>query len=218
MRILRDNGLSIVLGLASLLTIVGMALTGWYAQDSELAPHGGTAGTFGTYLLSGHFLSALFENWESEFLQMAAYVGLTAFLFQRGSSESKDPDEPDRSDEDLKAARRDSKAPWPVRRGGLALALYSYSLGIALAVLFVLSFLGHLDHSTRDANDLALRHGEPAVTVLQHLASAQFWFESLQNWQSEFLSTGVIVVFSIFLRFRGSPESKPVAAPHHQTG
>jgi hypothetical protein len=170
------------------------------------------------YGKSGHFLSSLFENWESEFLQMSAYVMLTAFLFQRGSSESKDPDEPADQDENPALKQDDPEAPWPVRVGGFAQAVYSYSLGIALGFLFILTFILHLRYSAEAKNAEALMHGQPAVSIPEHLVSAQFWFESLQNWQSEFLSTAVIVVLSIFLRFRGSPESKPVTAPHAQTG
>jgi hypothetical protein len=146
------------------------------------------------------------------------YVVLTAFLFQRGSAESKDPDDVSSQDEDpaLRAAEPD--APWPVKVGGMARSLYAYSLGLSLMALFLLSFLLHLRYSADAANVEASSHGQPATTILDHLGSAQFWFESFQNWQSEFLSTAVLVVLSIFLRFRGSPESKPVAAPHRQTG
>lgn len=217
MRILRDNGLSLVLSVFTLVTVLGMLLTGWEVYSEELAEHGGPAMSLASYSVSGHFLSALFENWESEFLQMSAYVMLTAFLFQRGSAESKDPDEPATQDEDP-AARRDPASPSPARAGRLVRALYAYSLGIGLALLFVCSFILHLRYSAQNVNAEALMHGQPAEPMLSHLASAQFWFESFQNWQSEFLSTLVIVVLSIFLRFRGSPESKPVAAPHSQTG
>jgi hypothetical protein len=171
-----------------------------------------------SYALSGHFLSAIFENWESEFLQMSAYVMLTAILFQRGSAESKDPDEPASQDQDPKDRQTAGDVPWPVRVGGVARTLYSYSLGIALALLFALSFVLHLRYSAEDANAEAVMHGQPPVSLLDHLGSAQFWFESLQNWQSEFLSTAVLVVLSIYLRSKGSPESKPVAAPHSETG
>jgi hypothetical protein len=218
MRILRDNGLTIVLTVASLATIVGMYLTGWNVYNEELVTHGSQAIALSAYATSGHFLSALFENWESEFLQMSAYVVLTAFLFQRGSSESKDPDERAAQDEDPADKANDRNAPLPVRLGGLTRQLYSYSLGLALAILFLLSFLLHLRYSADAENVEALTHGQPIQSVWDHLASAQFWFESFQNWQSEFLSTAVLVVLSIFLRFRGSPESKPVAAPHSETG
>jgi hypothetical protein len=218
MRVLRDNGLTIVLLALTTATIAGMFLTGWQVNNEEVTQHGGTALSLATYAVSGHFLSAIFENWESEFLQMSAYVMLTAILFQRGSAESKDPDENASQDQDPASRAGQSDAPWAVRAGGWTRALYSYSLGIALALLFVASFILHLRYSTVAANTEAAMHGQPAQSIMEHLASAQFWFESFQNWQSEFLSTAVIVVLSIFLRFRGSPESKPVAAPHTETG
>lgn len=218
MRIMRDNGLTIVLIVLSLLTVGGMLLTGWNVHNEELSEHGVSQMTLLNYAFSGHFLSALFENWESEFLQMSAYVMLTAVLFQRGSAESRDPDEPASQDQDPFIERKKHEAPWPVRAGGVIRSLYSYSLGVALAVLFVLSFVLHLRYSAQDANAEALMHGQPAGPILDHLTSTQFWFESLQNWQSEFLSTAVLVVLSIFLRFKGSPESKPVTAPHSETG
>jgi len=218
LRFLRDNGLTITLLALSFLTIGGMLLTGWGVHNEELAEHGARQLDFWHYAISGHFLSALFENWESEFLQMSAYVTLTAVLFQRGSAESKDPDEAASQDQDPKEKQNDVHAPWPVRAGGIARSLYSYSLGVGLAVLFILSFVLHLRYSAEDANVAALMHGQPQVPLLEHIASTQFWFESFQNWQSEFLSTAVLVVLSIFLRFKGSPESKPVAAPHSETG
>lgn len=170
------------------------------------------------YLTSGAFLSGVFENWESEFLQMSAYVVLTAYLFQRGSAESKDPDGPEEVDQDPAERAGEQKSPLPVRVGGLWRFLYSYSLGMALALLFVASFVLHWVNSAAAANAEAAMHGEPPATLLEHLGSAALWFESFQNWQSEFLSTAVIVVLSIWLRYRGSPESKPVAAPHAETG
>lgn len=217
MRFLRDNGLTIVLAVATIVCLAGMMLTGVVVYNDELSNHGENTVTIGQYVVSGHFLSALFENWESEFLQMSAYVVLTAFLFQRGSAESKNPDEPVPQDNDPTAAEL-AKAPLAVRMGGVSKTLYSYSLGIVLFLLFVVSFVFHLrDSAVAQAED-ALLHGLAAPTVMDHLLSAEFWFESFQNWQSEFLSTAVVVVLSIFLRFRGSPESKPVGAPHSETG
>ncbi len=218
MKFLKDNGLTIVLVVLSITTIGGMLLTGWSVYTHELAEHESAQIGLGAYAVSGHFLSSLFENWESEFLQMSAYVMLTAFLFQRGSAESKDPDGPAEVDGDPADKAGDPEAPWPVRIGGWMRTAYSYSLGIALASLFVLTFVLHLKYSAEAENAEAVLHGQPATSMIGHLGSAQFWFESLQNWQSEFLSTAVIVVLSIFLRFRGSPESKPVAAPHSETG
>jgi len=205
---LRDNGLTVALGAMFALSVAGMVLTGRAALNNELAAHGqGVLGIL-SYVGTGHFLSALFENWESEFLQMAVYVVLTAILFQRGSAESRDPEAPERPG--------DSVA-WRARYPFLAW-LYEHSLGLVLALLFLASFLLHLWFSTKAANDEARLHGAVAQGLLAFLLDPQIWFESFQNWQSEFLSTGVLVVLSIFLRHRGSPESKPVAAPNTTTG
>jgi hypothetical protein len=173
---------------------------------------------FTDYLASGHFISAVFENWESEFLQMAAYVLLTIFLFQKGASESKKPDEANPEDESPSAKRNDPDAPWPVHRGGLLLKLYSHSLSLALVTLFLASFWLHLAGSTRRMNEEAHQHHQPTQTMIDTLADPEFWYESFQNWQSEFLSIGVLLVLGIYLRERGSPESKLVAAPHTATG
>ncbi|MPR11279.1 DUF6766 family protein [Microvirga tunisiensis] len=216
-RFLRDNGLSVALFGLFLISLVGQALTGWRAQAEELRLHELPAIGFLPYLTSGHFISAVFENWESEFLQMAAYVLLTIFLFQKGASESKKPDEDNPEDESPSAKRNNPQAPWPVHRGGLLLKLYSHSLSIALVTLFLASWL-HVAGSTRRINEEALQHPQPPQTITDTLVDPQFWYESFQNWQSEFLSIGVLLVLGIYLRERGSPESKPVAAPHAATG
>jgi hypothetical protein len=214
MKVLRDNGLTMVLLLATVATMFGMLMTGQSVYNADLTEHGAQAITLAQYTHSAHFLSSLFENWESEFLQMSAYVVLTAFLFQRGSAESKDPDEPaPQVDDDVGAT-----SPLVVRLGGITKTLYSYSLGIVLLALFLLSFAMHLRDSAATQASQALLHGRTPPTLWEHLWSAQMWFESFQNWQSEFLSTGLVVVLSIFLRFRGSPESKPVGAAHSETG
>jgi membrane protein implicated in regulation of membrane protease activity len=215
---LRDNGLSVALLALFLVSLIGQALTGWRAYVGELRLHELPTVGLLAYLGSGHFVSAVFENWESEFLQMAVYVLLTVFLFQRGSSESKKPDEDNPEEEDPEKHRGDPDAPLPVHRGGLLLRLYSHSLSIALVTLFMLSFWLHLAGSTRRMNEEALRHHQAAQTVADTLVDPEFWYESFQNWQSEFLSMAVLIVLGIFLRERGSPESKPVAAPHAATG
>jgi hypothetical protein len=111
-----------------------------------------------------------------------------------------------------------SDAPWPVRKGGPILKLYEHSLSLALLLLFVISFVLHALGGAREYSRQELAHGGQSLSAWQYMGTAQFWFESLQNWQSEFFSIGVMVVLSIFLRQRGSPESKPVDSPHHQTG
>jgi hypothetical protein len=215
---LRDNGLSVTLFMLFLISLVGQALTGWRAQAEELRIHELPAVGFAAYLGSGHFISAVFENWESEFLQMAAYVLLTIFLFQKGASESKKPDEHNPEDESPSTHRSDPDAPWPVHRGGLLLKLYSHSLSVALVTLFLVSFFLHLAGSTRRMNEEALEHRQSRQTMADTLVNPEFWYESFQNWQSEFLSIGVLLVLGIYLRERGPPESKPVAAPHGATG
>ena len=158
------------------------------------------------------------ENWESEFLQMGAYVLFTVFLFQRGSSESKSPDEEEAVDRDPRLESDKRQAPWPVRRGGWVLRLYEHSLGIAFAFLFLMSFTLHAVGGAEAYNEERSLHGAAPIGTLDYVVSSRFWFESFQNWQSEFLAIWSMVVLSIFLRQRGSPESKRVAAPHSETG
>ena len=204
----RDNGLTIVLMAVFLLTLVGMALMGFEHENSQRLAHGQAVLTLAAYLVSGSFLSAVFENWESEFLQMSAYVMLTAILFQRGSAESVDPDDPKRPGDSLAHAPGKGIVRW----------LYAHSLGLALAILFAVSLVLHWLTSVSAANAEAVRLHQPTQTTFQYLADPQLWFESFQNWQSEFLSTAVLVVLSIFLRFKGSPESKSVSAQNSETG
>ena len=217
-RFLRDNGLTLVLTSLFLLSVIGQAFAGWTSENDERAQHGQAAMAMLVYLASGAFLSSLFENWESEFLQMWSYVMLTAYLFQRGSPESKDPDKPAPQDSDPAKDEAKPDAPWPVRAGGRWHRLYSHSLGLALLLLFLGSFALHWINSARHADEEAQAHGEPASGLMSHLGEAQFWFESFQNWQSEFLATAVLVVLGVYLRERGSPESKPVSAPASKTG
>ena len=216
-RIWKNNSLTIVLMLLFAATIIGQWLMGWHVENEELGRHGEAAITLGQYTTDPNFVSAVFENWESEFLQMSAYVVLTAILVQKGSAESKAPDEPPR-DADL--ARQASKpgAPRILKAGAAARWLYAHSLGLTLFILFIASFVLHWLGSARAAAEEALQHGEEALPALAYLGDPQLWFESFQNWQSEFLSTAVLVVLSIFLRQAESPESKAVAAPHNETG
>ncbi len=215
----RHFGLSIVLTVLFLGCFAGQIFTGWHDHNQEEREHGQAAIGLGEYLRSGHFWEATAENWESEFLQMAMFVVLTACLFQKGSAESKDPDEEhDPVDNDPSLSRHDPEAPWPVRKGGFVLWLYSNSLSIAFLILFLASFAVHAAKGAEEYSDEQRLHGQAAVTAVQYMGTSRFWFESFQNWQSEFLSLLAMVVFTIFLRQRGSPESKPVAAPHRESG
>jgi hypothetical protein len=216
-RVWHDHGLSLTLLIFFLTTLLGQALAGWGAYNEEQRQHAETTVSLAEYLATGHFGEATFENWESEFLQMAFYVLLTVFLYQRGSSESKRPDVIEMVDLDPRESPDKDSAPWPVRRGGWALVLYENSLSIAFGVLFLVSFALHAITGVREHNAEQIAHGELPVTVAQYVSGPQFWFESFQNWQSEFLALLAMVVLSIFLRQRGSPESKPVDAPVWET-
>jgi hypothetical protein len=214
----RDNGLSIAaLGIFAF-SLAGQAVTGWHVANEEAMTHGRAAIGFGSYLHGGDFIESVFENWESEFLQMGLFVMLTKFLKQKGSSESKKIDGEEEVDEDPRKKKHDPNAPWPVRRGGIVLAIYERSLFIALMFLFAASFALHAIGGAQKHNEEALRHGEATTTILAYIGTSQFWFESFQNWQSEFLSVAALVLLSIVLRERGSPQSKPVAAAHAETG
>jgi len=215
---LRENGLTVAMAILFLGSLVGQIVCGHAVHDQDAMEHGGAATSLAQYLSSGHFVEAIFENWESEFLQMALFVLLTKWLRQRGSSESKPFDEECPSDEDPREHRKNTDAPWPVRKGGLVLALYERSLSIVLASLFVASFAFHAIGGARAHGEDARRHGRSPGSVVDYLGSSQLWFESFQNWQSEFLSVGALIVLSIYLRERGSSQSKRVAAPHHETG
>ena len=216
-RRLHFHGLSIALVALFLVTMAGQTWSGWYVYNDEQQSHGQPAVSLGTYLVSGHFGEATFENWESEFLQMAFYVLLTIYLYQLGSSESKRPDTLELVDLDPRESPLKDKAPWPVRKGGVVLLIYENSLSLAFAVLFAAAFALHAATGAVHYNEERLTHGEPPVTTAAFMTSSQFWFESFQNWQSEFLSLAAMVVFTIYLRQRGSPESKPVDAPTWET-
>jgi hypothetical protein len=217
-KLLRENGLAIALFGLFAVFLLGQIFTGWSSFNAEQLSHGSHEIGLGSYLTTGHFIEAVFENWESEFLQMGMYVVLTAYLFQRGSSESKPIDEEAPQDADPRDADLRTSVPWPVRKGGLVLRLYENSLALFFFLLFFLSIWVHALGGARDYSEEQLTHGESAVSTWQYVITSRFWFESFQNWQSEFLAVASIVGASVYLRQRGSPESKPVAEPHKATG
>lgn len=214
-KFLKNNSLSIVFLSLFIGAMLGQSITGFHEHNKERSEDHQPAIPFCSYLGSGHFIQATFENWESEFLQMALFVVLTISLKQKGSSESKKMDA-DEVDKEPSAARED--APWPVKKGGIILSLYKNSLSIVLFLLFIASFIMHLYGSLKDENEQLALKGLRPESLMSYLADSRFWFESFQNWQSEFLSVFAIVVLSIFLRQKGSPQSKPVDAPDSDTG
>jgi hypothetical protein len=216
LRWLYENSLLLVGILLVLITLGGQTFTGWLDNNSDLEAMNLLPLSLGQYLTSGHFLEATFENWESEFLQMGLYVVLTIWLRQRGSSESKKLYEEEEVDKEPDSTKDD--APGPVKRGGWQLALYRRSLSIAFFLLFFGAFWLHAKGGAEVYSIEQLHEGKPAVTTTEYMLTTRFWFESFQNWQSEFLSIVSIVGLSIFLRQHGSPQSKPVDASHDETG
>lgn len=199
-RFFRHNGLSLTLAVLFLLFWAGQAVSGWQVHNEDQSAHGRPDLHLGEYLLSGHFWQATAENWESEFLQMGAYVILTCFLYQKGSAESNDPDGPE--------------DPEPRKKGFLA----RNSLSLAFLILFLFSFLLHALGGWSESNEERAEHGEPVENLREFLMGSEFWFQSFQNWQSEFLAVLAIVVLSIGLRQYRSPESKKVDDPNWKTG
>ncbi|RJF72411.1 hypothetical protein D3875_13480 [Deinococcus cavernae] len=207
-RFWHDNALTIVLMLLFLLFWTAQALSGWAVHNQELQDTHQHLLTFGAYLRSAHFWSATAENWESEFLQMAAFVVLTVYLRQRGSAESK-PYPEEETQEDREQEKRDSQVKGFWRRNSLSLVLFA---------LFGASMLTHLLNSWKDYNLAEMAQGKTAETLGQFLHEPEFWFESFQNWQSEFLAVATIVALTIFLRQIGSSQSKGLTEPNRKTG
>ena len=215
-RRLYENSLLIVVTVMALSSMVGQTLTGWRVHNQERQELALPELSLGGYVTSGHWVEATFENWESEFLQMGLFVLLAVWLRQKGSTESKKLYGKEDVDRDGDPKRED--APWPVHRGGWILRLYRNSLAIAFFGLFFASLWLHAAGGARLESLERVAHGKEPIGTLAFMGTSQFWFESLQNWQSEFLGVGAIVVLSIFLRQQGSPQSKPVDEPHSETG
>ncbi|MBB6369944.1 DUF6766 family protein [Chryseobacterium shigense] len=204
------NSLSIILLTLMFCCLLGQFFTGWATLNKELTEEGSPQLSVGSYIYSGHFIQATFENWESEFLQMMLYIVLTVSLRQKGSSESKSLEKKEDVDKEPEAH---SKAPWPVKKGGIWLTLYKHSLSLAFAVLFIASFGLHFYGSMKDFNEEQVIKNKPTVNAVQYISESRFWFESFQK----FLAVAAIVILSIWLREKGSPESKPVDMAHDET-
>lgn len=215
---LRERGLLIANLALFLIFFTGMILSGVSVYNNDQLEHGEQPVSLGQYLTTGAFFEATFENWESEFLQMAIFVLLTTFLIQRGSPESRRPGAVEPVDVDPRDFVDNPEAPWPVRRGGWVLQLYEHSLGLAFVLLFLMSLVGHALGGYAVYADEQVAHHQPRPALVDYLDSSQFWFESFQNWQSEFLAIASMVWLGVYLRQRRSPVSKPVHASHDETG
>ncbi|WP_367820807.1 DUF6766 family protein [Streptomyces sp. LMG1-1-1.1] len=217
---MRSNSLTLGFGLAFLVVLAAQAVAGRAEFNEQLAIEGLQQVGLGDYLMSSDFAVDVTENWQSEFLQFFLYIFGTVYLLQRGSPESKElhkaGTESEREQRVGDHARADSPR-WAATKDWRQ-AVYSRSLGLVMAGFFVLSWLAQSISGAAAFNDLRLRQLQAPVTWLSYVGSADFWNRSLQNWQSELLAVAAMAILSVYLRQRGSPESKPVGAPHAATG
>ena len=211
---LHSHSLTLVLLLMFGVFLAGQFVTGHLEHNESLREHGQPPIGWLSYAATGHWWESVFENWESEFLQMAVFVLLTTILIERGSPESRRAHVKELVDADPRAFAGNPNAPWPVRRGGWILRVYENSLGLAFVLLFLFAWFGHAAGGYLDYADDHVVHGEMRPSFFEYVASSRFWFESFQNWQSEFLAIASMVWLAVYLRQRGSPESKPVHASH----
>ncbi len=218
-RFLRDNGLSVAFGLLFLAALVGQAIAGHADYNHRQLLGGGQSITLWHFLTTSDFAVDVAENWQSEYLQFFLYVIATVWLVQRGSPESKQPDEVGlESDEKQRIGpHAGPDAPRWARAGGWRTAVFSRSLCLVMGGLFLLSWLAQSIAGLSAFNEEQLSQLTDPVTWPQYVAGADFWNRTLQNWQSEFLAIGSMAVLSVYLRQRGSPESKPVGTPHGTT-
>jgi hypothetical protein len=216
---LRENSLSLFFFVIFVVAVFGQSLAGWRDFNGEAGQHGDETISWGAYVTSSEFGVALLENWQSEYLQFALFILATVWLVQKGSNESKQL--ADAGTESKRKQRigyaADPDSPLWARVGGLRTAIYSNSLLLVMAAIFFAAWFGQSVTGWTEFNEIQAQHGDPAVSWAGYLARPDFWERTLQNWQSEFLAVGTMAAFTIYLRQRGSPESKPVGAPHDET-
>jgi hypothetical protein len=219
-RWLRENSLSLFFLLLLLASVGGQSLAGWKDFNAEQLAHQDPTVSWTFYVTSSSFWAAVMENWQSEFLQFSFFIAATIWLIQRGSNESKPPEDVGlESDQKQQiGGYAPENAPGWARLRGWRTALYSHSLLIVMTAIFFATWFAQSLTDMVVYNSEQKDHGEAAVSWSSYLATSDFWEKTLQNWQSEFLAVGTMAVFTIYLRQRGSPESKPVGAPHDQTG
>jgi hypothetical protein len=219
-RFLRENSLSIFFGILFLASLVGQSVAGWKDFNEELLAHDDSTITYGRYLYSSEFGAAIMENWQSEFLQFFFYIAATVWFLQKGSNESKKLDDAGlESDQQQRVGKwAGPNSPRPARTKGFLQQLYANSLLLVMGAIFLASWFAESVTAWTVFNADQVDHEQSAVGWLNYLTTPDFWEKSLQNWQSEFLAVGTMAIFTVYLRQRGSPESKPVGAPHDETG
>ena len=220
MKFIRLNSLSLFFLAIFLVTIAAQSVAGLHEYNEEAAAHDQSEIPWGRYVRTSEFGAAVLENWQSEWLQFFLFIVATVWLLQQGSPESKQPDQAGlESDEEQKVGKHaERRSPLWAKVGGWRTRLYENSLMIAFAVIFFASWFAQSVTGWTEYNNEQEEHGDPTVSWGVYLTRPDFWEKTLQNWQSEFLAVGTMAVFSIYLRQRGSPESKPVGAPHDETG
>ncbi len=218
-RTLREHSLGLVFGGLFLLTLAGQALTGHADFNAEQATDGLPPVSLGRYLTSASFAADVTENWQSEYLQFLLFIAVSIWLVHRGSTESKEIDKVGRqSDKDQLVGRyaRDDSPKW-AKAGGWRRSLFSHSLLWVMGVIFFASWAVQWIAGHAAFNEQQLIDYEAPLSLGEYLISPDFWTRTLQNWQSEFLAVGSMVVLTVYLRERGSSQSKPVGAPHAET-
>jgi hypothetical protein len=216
---LRENGLAVFFAALFLGSLVAQSFAGQHAVSAERREHGGASETWWEYVTSVDFWGAVMENWQSEFLQFAVFIGATIWLVQKGSNESKRLEDAGRESDAKQrvGAHAVPDSPGWAKARGVRLRLYENSLLLVMALIFLATWVAQSLNNWRAFNEEQVAHDQRAVSWGRYLVDPDFWEKTLQNWQSEFLAVGAMVVFTIFLRQRGSPESKPVGAPHDET-
>jgi hypothetical protein len=226
MRLLKNSSLSLFFLALLLLSVVFQAIVGHDLYNDEETSHAALNGeepqlvSLGRYLFTSHFGQAVMENWQSEYLQFSLLILATVWLLQRGSTESKEVGNAgaESDQKQMVGGHAQQNSPRWAKARGFKLWVYSNSLLLVMGLIFLLSWFGQSVTGWSEFNVEAAEHGEASLSWLGYVGSSSFWFDTLQNWQSEFLAVGSMAVLSIYLRQRGSPESKPVGAPHTATG
>jgi hypothetical protein len=216
----RQQSLSLFFLIMFLATLLGHSVAGWKSHNAEQVAHASSPVSYTRYLVSSDYGEAVVENWQSEYLQFVTFILATIWLIQRGSAESKKPEDAGRqSDAQQQIGDHAQRlSPFWAKVGGWRTAIYSNSLVIVMTIIFFGSWFAQSVTGWNEFNADQLDHGEATVSWAGYVVNADFWEKTLQNWQSEFLAVGTMAVYTIYLRQRGSPESKPVGAPHRETG
>jgi len=217
-KVVRENSLSLAFLAIFVLALAGQSAAGWRAYSDEQAAHDAPGVSYGRYVTSSDFGGKVLENWQSEYLQFTLFILATVWLVQKGSSESKELGEVgSQSDQQRVGRHSQSDSPAWSRTDGWRQSVYGNSLVIVMTLLFLGSWFGQFVNNRVQYNNEQREHGQSAVSWSRYFTEPDFWDKTLQNWQSEFLAVGSMAIFAVYLRQRGSPESKPVGAPHEET-